>query len=143
MSRFKNDLVALIHLTDFKLPPLRVARPVQVLQVCYGFGDASGKQFGAILSDNYSCRGRLSQTGSDGGGVCFQIGLWSPEEEEESSNYKELKNLVDTVRKEAASGRLKDCKLFIFTDNLTAESCFYRGNSKLLHPTQARSEFDS
>ena len=143
VPRFKNDLAALIRLTNFKLPPLRVVRPVQVVQVFYGFGDASGKQFGATLSDNYNCRGRLSQTGLDGGGVCFRIGLWSPEEEEESSNYKELKNLVDTVRKEAASGRLKDCKLFIFTDNLTAESCFYRGNSKLLHPTQARSEFDS
>ena len=99
----------------------------------YGFGDALGKQFGTTLSDNYNCRGRLSQAGSDGGGVCFRIGLWSPEEEEESSNYKELKNLMDTVRKEAASGRLKDCELFIFTDNLTAESCFYRGNSKSVH----------
>jgi hypothetical protein len=75
----------------------------------------------------------LSQAGLDGGGVRFQIGLWSPEEEEESSNYKELKNLVDTVLKEAASGRLKDCKLFIFTDNSTTESCSYQGNSKSLH----------
>ena len=133
VPRFKNDLAALIRLTDFKLPPLRVVRPVQVVQVFYGYGDASGKQFGVTLSDNYNCRGRLSQTGSDGGGVCFRIGLWSPKEEEESSNYKELKNLVDTVRKEAASGRLKDCELFIFMDNSPAESCFYQENSKSLH----------
>jgi hypothetical protein len=46
-------------------------------------------------------------------------------------NYKELKNLVDTVSKEAKAGQLQDCKLFMFTDNLTAESCFYQGSSKL------------
>ena len=52
------------------------------------------------------------------------------EEEEESSNYKELKNLVDTVEGEATGGRLRDCEFFLFTDNSTAESCFYQGNSK-------------
>jgi hypothetical protein len=36
-----------------------------------------------------------------------------PEEEEESSNYKELRNLVDRVSKKAMAGRLKDCKLFV------------------------------
>ncbi len=58
------------------------------------------------------------------------IGLWSAEEEEESSNYKELKNLVDTVHEETMTGRAKDCELFIFTNNLTAEGFFYQGNSK-------------
>jgi hypothetical protein len=52
------------------------------------------------------------------------------EEEEESSNYKELKNLVDMVEGEAMGGRLRDCEFFLFTDNSTAESCFHRGNSK-------------
>ncbi len=55
------------------------------------------------------------------------------EEEEESSNYKELKNLVFTVEEEAKAGRLKNCKFFLFTDNSTAESCFYRGSSKSRH----------
>jgi hypothetical protein len=50
-------------------------------------------------------------------------------------NYKELKNLVDTMSEEARAGWMRDCKLFMFTDNSTAESCFYQGNSKswLLH----------
>ena len=52
------------------------------------------------------------------------------EEEEESSNYKELKNLVYTVEGEATGGRLRDFEIFLFTDNSTAESCFYQGNSK-------------
>jgi hypothetical protein len=39
------------------------------------------------------------------------------------------------VSEEAWAGWMCDCKLFMFTDNSTAESCFYQGNSKswLLH----------
>ena len=133
VPRFKDDIAALTRLTAFEMPPLRVVRPAQVVQVFYGFGDASGKQFGATLSNNYNCRGCLSGAAQDVGGVRLRVGLWSPEEEEESSNYKELKNLVDTIREEAFSGRLKECEMFVFTDNSTAESCFYRGNSKSVH----------
>jgi hypothetical protein len=71
----------------------------------------------------------------DHNGVRFRIGLWSSKEEEESSNYKELINLVNTVSSEARAGRLNNCEFFLFTDNSTAESCFYKGTSKskLLH----------
>jgi hypothetical protein len=130
VPRFRDDLDALTKLTSFDLPPLRVVRPSQVVQVFYGFGDASGKQFGATISRNYNCRARLSKAAKGDGGVRYRIGLWTAEEEEESSNYKELKNLVDTVEEEASAGRLKNCEFFLFTDNSTAESCFYRGNSK-------------
>ncbi len=53
--------------------------------------------------------------------------------EEESSNYKELRNLVDSVEAEARAGWLRDCELFIFTDNSMAEGCFHRGTSKSPH----------
>jgi hypothetical protein len=61
--------------------------------------------------------------------------LWSTSEEAESSNYKELANLVQTISAEAVAGRLSNCKFFLFTNNSTAESCFYSGTSmsKLLH----------
>jgi len=130
VPRLADDVAALIQLSQFKLPPLRVVRPSHVVQVFYGFGDASGKQFGATLSENYNCRGRLSEHKLTKEGIRYRVGLWSPEEEEESSNYKELKNLVDTIKEEAGAGRLRDCELFIFTDNSTAEGCFYRGTSK-------------
>jgi hypothetical protein len=113
--RFKDDIAALICLTNFELPPLHVVRPFQVVQVFYGFGDPSRKQFGATLLENYNCQGRLSGTGTDGSGIRFQIGLWLPEEEDKSSNYKELRNLVDTVSEGAMASRLKDCKLFALT----------------------------
>ena len=57
-----------------------------------------------------------------GVGVRFRIGLWTAEEEKENSNYKELRNLVDTVKAKARVGRLQGCKFFLFTDNSTAES---------------------
>ncbi len=133
VPRFREDINALLQLTNFDLPPLHVVRPAHVVHVYYGFGDASGKQFGATLSESYSCRQQLSNPRQDSCGICFRVGLWMAEEEEESSNYKELKNLVDTVLEEAGAGRLRDCKFFLFTDNSTVEGCFYCGNSKSCH----------
>jgi hypothetical protein len=133
VPRLRDDVNALMSLTAFDLPPLRVVRPSQVVQVFYGFGDASGKQFGATLSENYNCRGRLSGEAHGSDRIRFRIGLWSPEVEEESSNYKELKNLVDSIGEEARARRLRDCELFLFTDNSTAEGCFHRGTSKSVH----------
>ena len=123
--RLGEDIAALLKLSDFELPPLRVVRPSRVVHVYYGFGDASGKQYGATISDNYNRRSQLSPEVKDHNGVRFRIGLWSSKEEEESSNYKELFNLVNTVSNEARAGRLNNCKFFLFTDNSTAESCFY------------------
>jgi hypothetical protein len=101
-----------------------------VVQVFYGFGGALGKQFGAALLKNYNCQGQLSGTGTDSSGIRFHIGLWSPKEKEEILNYKELRNQVVIVCEETMSGRVKDCELFIFTNNSMLEGCFYQGNSK-------------
>jgi hypothetical protein len=69
----------------------------------------------------------------DGLHGCF--GLWGRDKERQSSNYRELQNLVKTVEEEAESGYLIDRELWIFTDNSTGESCFFKGGSlsKLLH----------
>jgi len=112
VPRFRDDINTLIQLSNFDLPPLCVVQPAHVVHVYYGFGDASGKQFGATLSESYSCRQQLSNPWQNSCGVRFRLGLWTDEEEEESSNYKELKNLVDTVSEEAGAGRLGDCKFF-------------------------------
>jgi hypothetical protein len=101
--------------------------------VYYGFGDASGKQFGTTISQNCNCRARLAKATTSSTGVRFWIGLWTPEEEEESSNYKELRNLVDSVKEEAEAGWLRNCDFFLFTNNSMAESCFYWGTSKSQH----------
>ena len=79
---------------------------------------------------NYNCRGCLSKPTKGKRGIRFRVGLWSARKEDESSNYKELCNLVKTVAGEARAGRLWDCKFSLFTDNSTAESFYYQGNSK-------------
>ena len=60
VPRFRDAINALIQLSNFDLPPLRVVWPAHIVHVYYGFGDASGKQFGATLSESYSCRQQLS-----------------------------------------------------------------------------------
>jgi len=46
-----------------------------------------------------------------------------------SSNYRELRNLVDAVEAGVASGDLADAELFVFTDNSTAEGAYSKGNT--------------
>ncbi len=63
------------------------------------------------MSESYGCDRKLSEDAKVDGGIRFRVGLWTAEEEEESSNYKELKNLVDMVEGEATGGRLRDCEI--------------------------------
>ncbi len=55
--------------------------------------------------------------------------------ESESSNYQKLRNLAEAVEEESKVGCLADSEFWLFTENSTAESCFYkRGlSSKTLH----------
>ncbi len=55
VPRLRGDILALLHLTNFDLPLLRVVHPANVVHVYYGFGDASGKQLGATVSKDYNC----------------------------------------------------------------------------------------
>lgn len=61
----------------------------------------------------------------------MEYGKWSREiRENSSSNWRELGNLVEVVRRLLASGELEDTELFVFTDNSTAEAAFSKGASK-------------
>ncbi len=48
---------------------------------------------------------------------------------EESSNFRELANLVLAIEDAHRRGLLKDAEIFLFTDNSTAELAFYNGTS--------------
>jgi hypothetical protein len=76
----------------------------------YVFGDTSSLGFGSsiVRPDGLHTRYRI----------------WPSNIEDKSSNYCKLKNLVDTVEEEVKAGYLKDLELWLFTDNLTAKSCF-------------------
>jgi hypothetical protein len=49
VPRIEQYLKALLALTDHLVPPERAVRSKHLLQVCYGFGDASGEGFGSIM----------------------------------------------------------------------------------------------
>jgi hypothetical protein len=132
--RFLDDLKALHLLTNSRSPPLRIVRPRRMVQVFYGFGDASGKGRGSTLQGFKTIHHPSGNVGPSGD-VLYKVGVWSTTIEEESSNYRELANLVEDTEAEAAKGELVDTELFLFTDNSTAESAFYKGSSssKKLH----------
>ena len=58
--------------------------------------------------------------------------MWSGHiRKDTSSNYKEATNLVQRVRTLLEEGTIpKGSELWVFTDNTTAERCYYRGSSK-------------
>ncbi len=129
VPRLERDVAALLRLTDSELPPLRVNRPNAVVQVFYGFADAAGKGFGGTVAGAPLPQRQFSDVQVHSTGLRYRVGVWTAEEEEESSNYKELCNLVETAEDEAACGRLRDCEFFLCTDNGVSESCYYRGSS--------------
>ena len=110
------DVESLMELMSSELPPLRQIRSKVVSHVYYGFGDASGSAFGATLLDADV--------------TYFEYGQWSTEMSEESSNWRELNNLVESIESWVRSHDMKGSQLFVFTDNMTAECAFWKGTSK-------------
>ncbi len=121
VPRFKEDLEALLHLAQADKPAMRCVCNKHTITAYYGFGDASSGGFGSTVERP--------------DGLHRRFGIWGNDIEEQSSNYRELCNLAETVEEEAQEGHLKDSKLWIFTGNPTAESCFFKGGStsKTLH----------
>ena len=78
-------------------------------------GDASGDGFGAAFYID--------------GDLLFRYGQWVSSIFEASSNYRELRNLVEALEKHVREGKLADCEVFLLTDNLVAENAFCKGSS--------------
>ena len=121
VPRFPSDLGALLELAASEKPARRVVQSKRMLNVYYGFGDASSDGFGATIQRK--------------NGVQGQFGLWAATESGQSSNFRELLNLVETMEEEAVANKLEDTEMWLFTDNSVSESCFFRGRStsRLLH----------
>ena len=116
VPRLREDIEALSKFLDRPIAPWRFVRGERVGVVHYGFGDASKSGFGATIQDGKK-------------NLWFRLGVWSCDEESESSNYRELANLVETLEERVATDSLKGVELYVFTDNSTAEAAFYRGTS--------------
>ena len=115
VNRFRSDVHALEDLTSFDVPPHQLVRASKTGRAVFGFGDASGTGFGASVKI--------------GDVTVWQSGQWSWTFKQESSNYRELGNLVQCLEGLAEKGVLDGCEIFMFTDNSTAESAHYRGTS--------------
>ena len=115
VPRLKGDIEALCLFLAAAQPPKRAVRPARGSTVVYSFGDASGNGFGGMWFD--------------GNDVAYHSGQWADQYASQSSNFRELANLVLTLEQAHADGTLKNSEVFIFTDNSTAESTFFRGTS--------------
>jgi hypothetical protein len=62
-------------------------------------------------------------------GVVWRSGAWNGSMPEESFNFRELRNLVEMIESLVAKQTLNGHELFMFTDNSTAESAFFKGTS--------------
>ncbi len=116
VPRFETDLVCLCQLLSAPYPPTRYVRSKQVRSATYGFGDASGSGMGSSTLN--------------GNTLTISQGVWGRREEAESSNYRELANLVGIIEQGLTSGSLVRSKVFLFTDNSTAEAVFWNGTSR-------------
>ena len=112
----QEHLHVLVDMFSAEEPVLRLARGASILEVLYVFGDASGLGFGSSwLSDKKE--------------VKYRFGVWGMNSDKASSNYRELRNLVETLERSGADGELKGKEVFVFTDNSTAESIAAKGSS--------------
>lgn len=122
VPRFREDIKVLALMFQGQTPSLRLVRGFNIARLVYGFGDASGAGFGASWVD--------CNVGQDENRmVHYRFGRWGDEMGGESSNFRELNNLVDTLAEMAKRDELSGVEVFLFTDNSTAEAAFYRGSS--------------
>jgi hypothetical protein len=116
VERFPDDLIALETFFRIDEAPLVSDRVSRLMMVVYAFTDASGLGLGdTFLFDD---------------DIEYTIGTWGEEEEGESSNYKELRNTLDAIKRHGAEGKLSDSMIFFCTDNSTVENALYHGRSK-------------
>jgi hypothetical protein len=116
VPRFKIDLHAMSLFFKPGSPPEVTDRVPKILYVMYGFGDASGMEFGSSI-----------QTAT---GLSYRIGVWVGEEGNETSNYREFTNVMEALKEEGAIGWLAGCRVSFCTDNSTVEAAIYKGSSK-------------
>lgn len=119
VPRLRRDLEALNAFFDHPTPVQVIVRPVGgAYFVSYGGGDASGEGFGSRIARQIA-----------GLQPSLRQGFWCTEASEQSSNWRELRNLVNGVKVESRAGRLVGCELWLGTDNKVAADCWHKGSS--------------
>jgi hypothetical protein len=115
VPRLQSDMNALENIFMGDTPIQVIEHPVLgAWSLAFGGGDALGEEgFGSLISP-LGMPPLLSQ------------GFWNVTG---SSNWREMRNLLEAIREEARLGRLIGCEAWLTTDNSTAEASFYKGRS--------------
>jgi hypothetical protein len=114
VPRLQSDMDALEKIFSGNTPIQSIERPVSgARSVAFGGGDASREGFGSLVSPL-------------GVEPLMRRGFWVCNE---SSNWREMRNLLEAIREEARRGRLVGFEVWLATDNSTAEASFYKGRS--------------
>jgi hypothetical protein len=126
VPRLRRDLESMMKIMNSKGPPYRLVRGSTLSYVLYGFGDASGAGFGSSWEDK--------------GGISYRFGVWGKDANGRLSNYRELRNLVESLEDMGKENNLNGTEIYFFTDNSTAERAFFKGFStlELLHELVTR-----
>ena len=116
VPRLESDLQVLSEFFAREKAPWRFIRGKEISVVHYGFADASSSGFGSSF-----------QTPD---GILYRFGNWSKDEGQESSNFRELANLVFALEERLSDQEeLRGLEIFLFTDNIVAEGAFHKGTS--------------
>jgi hypothetical protein len=85
------------------------------------WGDGSGTGTGGTLQ-THTTTGSSSQ-------MEMWMGVWSHAVHSSTSNWKELRTLLETIRRERLSSRFRGVMLLYFTDNMVTYELINRGSS--------------
>jgi hypothetical protein len=116
VKRLKGDVLCMRILTESEEASDQSVRPGKRAQAIYGFGDAREYGFGVSIE-------------IEGKGIVWCSGTWSLSMREESSNFRELWNLVEIIEDLVKDGTLSNHEIILFMNNLSAEAAFCKGTS--------------
>lgn len=112
----RSDIKSLKSLLKPGKPAQVNLQPTTVIEIIYGFRDASKSGFNAGAS--LSCRGTR-----------WQLGLWCTEMSEQSSNRQEMRTCIDFLKGLISEG-LRKAVVVIVTDNKFFYLSYYRFTAK-------------
>ena len=64
--------------------------------------------------------------------MAYRVGVWGKAGENTSSNYRELRNLVEALEEMGENGELQGHEIFLFADNSVSEAVVLKGSSTSL-----------
>eukprot|EP00957_Ditylum_brightwellii_P150020 11425078-Ditylum_brightwellii.AAC.1 len=113
VPRLVQDIETLMEITNSPMPPRCPIQQDKVTVAIYGFVDTSDLEYGRSIGLPDDLK--------------FKHGDWGKDVDGTSSNYKELRNLVEIVEEESLAGVLKGTIFFLAIDNFVVESVYFKG----------------